>query len=338
MEKSRILVVDDEPRNVELLRNILEIKDCYIVDQAVNGEEALSKLKCAEYDALLTDWLMPKVNGVELIKRVRKELASPPYIVMITAVKSAQAEENILEMGADEYISKPLRMKDFLIVLEEGLARRSQPLPQIPKIKVQKKTVAPPFAAVVIASSTGGFEALIHLFSHPLSDKVAYFVAQHAPEETLRNMAKKIKTLTELKVEVARDCQKINPGCVYVAPGDRHLCIKPKPLTISLNQDPKENFVRPSADPLFRSAALAFGKSTLGVVLTGLGVDGTHGAAHIKAVGGEVLAQDPQSATAPSMPRSIILSGLATETVKLADLNSKIESQISKLSSSLNQI
>ena len=335
MEKTRVLVVDDEPRNVLLVRKILESQDCYIVDEAIDGEEALRKLKCIKYDALLTDWLMPKVNGADLIKRIRSELASPPYIVMITAIQSLQAKDNILEIGADEFISKPIRMKDFLVTLKDGLARRSQPLPKIQKINVPKKIVAPPFIAVVIASSTGGYEALIKLFSGNLSEKAAFFVAQHAPAETLRNITKKIKTLTNLDVHLARDAQKINPGNVYIAPGDKHLCIKPNPLSISLNQDPKENYVRPSADPLFRSAALTFGKCTLGIVLTGLGVDGTQGAAHIVAVGGEVLAQDPKSATAPSMPKNVILSGVNTDIVGLDEINSKVESQLLKLTSNL---
>lgn len=335
MEKIRVLIVDDEPRNVQLLRSILSSQNCYIVDEAVNGEEALKKLKCINYDVLLTDWLMPSMNGADLIKRVRSELKILPYIIMITAIQSLQAKEDILEIGADEFISKPLRMKEFLVTLKEGLARRSQPLPKIQKIKVPKKIITPPFVAVVIASSTGGYEALIQLFSGHLSDKAAFFVAQHAPAETLRNITKKIKTLTNLNVHLARDSQKINPGNVYIAPGDRHLCINPKPLAISLNRDPKENYVRPSADPLFRSAALTFGKCTLGIVLTGLGVDGTHGAAHIKAVGGEVLAQDPKSAIAPSMPKSVILSGVNTDIVGLDKLNSKIESQISTLTLNL---
>jgi two-component system, chemotaxis family, protein-glutamate methylesterase/glutaminase len=148
-------------------------------------------------------------------------------------------------------------------------------------------------------------------------------------------MTRKINTLTNLDVNLARDSQEINPGHVYIAPGDKHLYINPKPLSIGLNQDPKENYVRPSADPLFRSAALTFGKYTLGIVLTGLGVDGTHGAAHIKAVGGEVLVQDPESATAPSMPKNVILSGLNSDIVGLDEINSKVESQITKLSSSL---
>jgi len=335
MKKNTILVVDDKDENIQLIKQILAMDRCYSVDEAVDGEDALKKLKNKSYDALLTDWLMPKMNGVELIKRVRSELASPPYIMMITAIQSSQAKKSVLGIGADEFISKPLKPKSFLLTLKEGLARRSQPLPKISKITVPEKNINPPFVAVAIASSTGGYDALTQLFSGHLSEKAAYFVVQHAPVYSLNNMAAKFRELTNLKLELARDRQKIKPGHVYLAPGDKHLCINPKTLSIRLNRDPKENYVRPSADPLFRSAALGFGKFTLGVVLTGLGVDGTQGSAHIKAVGGEILAQDPASAVAPAMPNSVILSGLSNDIVKLSEINSKIETLVSTLSSDL---
>jgi CheY-like chemotaxis protein len=140
-KKVKVLVVDDEPRNILLIKEILGRLDSYVVDKAVDGEEALKKLKGKAYDALLTDWLMPKMNGAELIKRVRSELKSPPFIIMITAIQTSQAKESILEIGADEYISKPLRMKDLLGALEEGLARKSQPLPKIQKIKITKRVL-----------------------------------------------------------------------------------------------------------------------------------------------------------------------------------------------------
>ena len=118
-KKHRVLVVDDQSQNVRLIKQVLAMERCYIVDEAANGEEALTKLKDNSYDALLTDWLMPKMNGAELIKRIRNELTLPPYIMMITAIQSSQAKESILEIGADEFISKPLRMKSFLVTLKE---------------------------------------------------------------------------------------------------------------------------------------------------------------------------------------------------------------------------
>ncbi len=334
--KLRVLVVDDQPENVRLVKQILAMERCYLVDEAVDGEEALTKLKRVHYDALLTDWLMPKVNGADLIARVRNELESPPFIMMITAIQTSQAKESILKIGADEFITKPLRMKGFVESLREGITRKAQPLPKISKIQALEKNVTPAFPVVVIAASTGGYEALAQLFSGHLSEKAAFLVVQHAPGYSLQNMTTRFGKLTKLKLTLARDGQKIKPGHVYIAPGDRHLSIKPKTLSICLNQGPKENYVRPSADPLFRSAAQAFGKYTLGVVLTGLGIDGTQGAAHIKAVGGQIIVQDPVSAVAPAMPKSIVFSSLADNVVKLSNLNSKIESEVSKLSSDLD--
>lgn len=164
-----------------------------------------------------------------------------------------------------------------------------------------------------------------------MTEKAAYFITQHAPAETLRNMTRKIKTLTNLKVHLVKDSQKNNPGNVYITLGDRHLCINSKPLSISLNQVPKENYVRPLADPLLRFAVITFLKSTLGIVLTGLGVDETQGAVRIEAVGDEIFAQDPKSTVAPLISNNIILSGLSTAVVKLDEINSKIEAQVSKL-------
>ncbi len=336
MKKISVLVVDDQPPNVALIKRILSMEDGFIVDEAIDGEQALKKLKSKNYDVLLTDWLMPKMNGAELIKRTRIELTSPPYIVMITAIQSAQSRDKILEIGADEFISKPIKPDRLLLSLKEGLARKSQVLPKINKIKISSKVVTPPFVAVVIAASTGGVDALSHVFCGRLSDKAAFFVVHHSPAHTLKNLVRKIGAQTNLKAELAKDSQKVSPGRVYFAPADKHLCIDSETFSIRLNQEPKENYVRPSADPLFRSAALAFGKYTLGIVLTGLGVDGTHGAAHIRAVGGVVLAQDPKSAIAPTMPNSVLLSGLTKQVVGLVEMNSKIESQILALASDLN--
>jgi two-component system chemotaxis response regulator CheB len=150
-------------------------------------------------------------------------------------------------------------MKNLLVSLKEELERRSQPLPEIHKNKALEKVINPLFVDVVITSSTGGYNALTDLFSRQLSEKTAFFVVQHAPAYSLNNMASSFNKLTNLKLRLAIDGQEIKPGHVYIAPGDRHLCICPESLSIQLNQDPKENYARPAADPLFRSAALAFG-------------------------------------------------------------------------------
>ena len=106
--------------------------------------------------------------------------------------------------------------------------------------------------------------------------------------------------IVPLTVSLAVNGMKIEKGNVYISPGDKHLKVDPKSFKIILDDGPKENFVRPSADPLFRSVADAFGKYSLGVILTGLGRDGALGTAQIASVKGTVLVQDPDTAVAPS--------------------------------------
>jgi two-component system chemotaxis response regulator CheB len=124
---------------------------------------------------------------------------------------------------------------------------------------------------------------------------------------------------------------------VYIAPGDKHLRIAPGSLNLILDDGPKENFVRPAADPLFRSAADAFGKYCIAVILTGLGRDGAQGAAQISALNGTILIQDPETCVAPSMPNTIIEVNIPHKVVPLSNLSRIITETILPLSNELKE-
>ncbi len=335
MEKQRVLIVDDESTMVRILKRILSM-DKYIIDVATNGEDALEKLRKSRYHALLTDWLMPHMNGIQLIKYIRSEIEEQPCIILITVIDSLQAKENVLEIGADYYLPKPVDIMELLSCLKNGLARMQQ-TPQkinytgLPKKQEQK----PPCVAVVLASSTAGCEALRKVFYNFPSCNAAFFIVQHGPKWIHQQLESQIRLNTELNVSLAEDSVNIQPGSIYIAQGGSHLCIQPESFSIQVTSDPMENFVRPSADPLFRTAAKAFGCFTIGVVLTGLGIDGTNGAAHISAVGGIVLAQEPKTACASTMPQSIISSGLTHHAISLDNMQATIIEQVENLSRQL---
>jgi two-component system chemotaxis response regulator CheB len=124
-------------------------------------------------------------------------------------------------------------------------------------------------------------------------------------------------------------------GEVYLAPGDRHMLVVPGSLQLHLTMEPPENYMRPAADPLFRSVAAAFGQYSVAAVLTGMGRDGSLGAATIAAVGGKVVAQDPRTAVAPSMPQTVINIGAASSVVPLdvlgATLRSHVQAMVTEL-------
>ena len=188
----------------------------------------------------------------------------------------------------------------------------------------------PPFVGVVMAASTGGPGALTKVFNRlpPPTSRATFFVVQHGPAWML---ARRLNSETPMTVSLASDGVRAAPGKIYVAPGNRHLFIEPGSLSLRLTDNPSENFVYPSADLLFRSAAKAFGRRCLAVVMTGMGRDGSLGAAAVARAGGVVIAQAPETAGAPSMPRTVIKMGIPKRVVPLEHLAETITGYVNRL-------
>jgi two-component system chemotaxis response regulator CheB len=158
---------------------------------------------------------------------------------------------------------------------------------------------------VVIGASAGGVEALQRLTEGlPAQLPAAVFITVHFPEHGNSVLPRILGRHSRLPVAHAADRDSIVPGRIYVAPPDFHLLLTRR--GVRLAQGPKENSNRPAIDPMFRSAALAFGPRVIGVVLTGNLDDGTSGLRAIKRAGGVALAQEPSEAAFPSMPSSAI--------------------------------
>ncbi len=318
---AKILIVEDELTNSILLKRVLSNAG-YSVVVANNGHDALLHLEKETFDVILTDWMMPKVDGIELIRRVREKKEKPaPYIVMITALVSRDSKEYALEAGADDYIAKPINVHDLLGIVKDGLLKhRQKPIYKVDKETnlIKKNNNLPPFVCVVIATSTGGPPTILELIKNINSNSTAaFYLVQHGPPWMLETFAQRIKKETELDVFLVEEGMESKAGAIYLAPGDFHIRVNSSDFTLSLDAGPKENFVRPSADPLFRSAAEAFGEYCIGVVLTGLGRDGVNGASHIAMLGGKILVQDPTTAVAPSMPTAVINSKVKHKVFKI---------------------
>lgn len=157
---------------------------------------------------------------------------------------------------------------------------------------------------VVVGASQGGVHALRHLIKAlPSNFPAPVVVVLHVGggQSILPSI---LNDLGGLRATHIRQDEELEPGHVYVAPSDRHVLVVDSHLTLS--HGPRENWARPAVDPLFRTAAQAFGDRVIGVVLTGQLNDGTAGLYEIKQRGGVAIVQDPAEAEAPSMPRSAI--------------------------------
>jgi two-component system, chemotaxis family, protein-glutamate methylesterase/glutaminase len=304
--KKKILVAEDEQASAELLKMILE-KAGYSVDVVSNGKKAYSAIKDNKYDALLTDWMMPQMDGIELIRKIRENIPNPPAIIVITALSSLDARKHALASGADDFLAKPYKPNDILEKVKALLSRIEQILPAVVPLSPITADENPPFTAICIAASSGGPQTLIKLIkSFPVLENSAVFIVQHGPSWALEDMASQWNKICKMEITLGSDRKKVKPGTIYLAPGNSHMIIESGSLHIRLYDGPPENFVKPAADPLFRSVARCFGRFSISVVLSGMGCDGSLGSLHISAANGIVIAQDPETALVKFMPMSVL--------------------------------
>lgn len=310
----KILIVEDDPTSTLVLERSLR-KAGYETVSAPDGLAALELLQGSACDAIVSDWMMPRMDGIELVRKIRETVQPPPVVLMVTALASPDARTHALAAGADDYLAKPFSVPEVLERLGNCLARRAQPEPKLAPASPETppQLPPPPFPALAIAASTGGPEAVREVMRHleEVQD-VAALLVLHGPAWMLETFAGRLQKETSLAVRLAEDQMPIEPGKLYIAPGEWHMLVDPS-MAIKLNKDAPENYMRPAADPLFRSVARVFHRASVGVILTGMGRDGTLGASELASSGASVIVQDPRTAIAPSMPQTAINAGVATE-------------------------
>jgi two-component system, chemotaxis family, protein-glutamate methylesterase/glutaminase len=181
---------------------------------------------------------------------------------------------------------------------------------------------------LVVGSSTGGPQALTAVFEKLTAavDRAPVLITQHMPPTFTTVLAEHLRRVSGRGAHEAEHGETVLAGSIYLAPGGRHMRIvrEGNVAKIALGDDAPINFCRPAVDPLFSSAASVWGPSVLAVVLTGMGSDGTEGAAEIVAAGGSVIAQDEASSVVWGMPRSVAQAGLCSAVLPLDQIAAKI--------------
>lgn len=334
----KILVAEDDYASALVLEKALR-KAGYDVATARNGAVAQEMMKEEPFDLLLTDWMMPQLDGLELIRWARRDLNPVPPIAMLTVISNPEARAHAFLAGADEFIAKPYDIENLLSVVGNLIARSQQARPTAPPpMEPPAPKIAPTPGlklplGIVIGSGTGGPDLLLKLLP-PLckgvGDKAFVALVQQGPDWLLYDLVDRLQD-ENVYVELAHDGQEIETGKVYVAHGEKHMTLSDEPLKIRFNTDPPENFMRPSVDVTFRSAASLLGPRTLALVLSGIGCDGSLGAARVKERGGQVLVQDPEKAVADTMPRAVLDMEIGAQCADPDELASTIESTLQQM-------
>ncbi len=342
-DKVKILIVDDSAYMRVVLKDMLEADpEIEIVGNAKDGLEAVDKTKNLSPSVVLLDIQMPRMDGIAALRRIMKEC--PARVIMLSAMDKFddQLPLRALEFGAVDFISKPsgpvsidiVNFRDRITeivkvaagVKVETLKRSAGALPH--KLQTIKSVYPGEMKAVVIAASTGGPRALELVFAALPRDLPApVFIVQHIPEEFSASFASRLNAANGPRVVLAQHDQAVEKGTAYLAPGGKHMLLGWKGATTlltKLSDESPVNFVRPSADVLFRSAADCLGRNLIGVVLTGMGADGAQGARAIKSCGGRVVVQDEHTSVAFSMPKAAIQAEAADKVVPLEEIPSQI--------------
>ena len=328
----RVLVVDDSAFVRKVVRQMLSRSPFVeVVGAARDGEEALELVERLRPDVVTLDLNMPGSDGLDFL---RKQMARRPLPVIVVSVASEAGElvMQALDAGAVDVVQKPtalatdrvLEIADDLIAKVKGAARaRLQPLP-VPAAPITAGAGTPRAAntdVVVIGVSTGGPQALKQVIPQlPADFPVPVAMVLHMPVGYTELFAASLARVSRLKVAEARDGDPVRPGTAILAPAGHHLTFvrdAAGAVAARLSLRPVDTPHRPAVDVLFQSAAEVYGDRALGVVLTGMGSDGTRGAAWVKAQGGRVFTEAEETCVVYGMPRSVAEAGLSDRAVPL---------------------
>jgi two-component system chemotaxis response regulator CheB len=323
-------VVDDSAFvRQALIRMLSGEPDIEVVGQAADGREAVDKARLLRPDVMTLDLQMPRMDGLQALDEL---MATDPLPVLLLSSQSREGADVTLrglELGALDFVDKSRVQGNMnLLGLAEELKAKLRAIARVPvprRLAVEERRLPErPRQAradvVVLATSTGGPPALQAILPRmPRALPCAVLVVQHMPVGFTRSLAERLNARSELPVREAEDGDLVGPGLVLIAPAGRHLKLRRRGASVKavLDDEPKAALHRPSADVLMASAARLYGSRCLGVVLTGMGNDGTEGLRAIRQAGGRTLAEAEETCVIYGMPKSAVEAGVVDQSVPL---------------------
>lgn len=356
-KKIRVLLVDDSSFMRKVLHAIVSADpQLEVIGQAKDGNEAIAMSQTLKPDVITMDINMPHLDGLQATEQIMTQDPRPIVIVSSETRDGAASTLVALELGAIDFVSKPSSGID--LDMNSVGAELNRKLKMAAKVRVvrtaSRKRVhsgeprhpisggsGPEASAsvvdggrlplVVIAASTGGPAAVMQLAADfPRDLPAAVVLVQHMPVSFTSQFAVQLANATELQVREASPNEALAAGVLYVCPGSHHLRISPKGR-IGLDSGDRISGYRPCADVTMQTAAEWAGPMTTGVVLTGMGNDGSRGAQAIYSAGGAVFVQDEKTSVIFGMPAEVIKTKCVTQVLPLDEIAAAIEKRVRQL-------
>lgn len=336
--KIKVLVIDDSAFMRKTLTFMLEsTNDIEVVATAKDGLEGYDLIKKLQPDIVTLDFEMPKMNGLETLKKIMTDCPVPVLMVSSFTTEGAEITIKALSLGAADFLPKEpsnistgtMKMKDALIEKVRSIYNQTSIVTRLKRISSivvgeenRKKQITkakvwfPNFdiKAILIGISTGGplslQKVIPHLHAHL---PVPVIVVQHMPPMFTNSLAERLNKLSEVTVKEASNSDALEPAKVYFAPGGKHLFVNQTmgKVTIKISENPDNTLYRPCVDVSLNSMIDVYGKSVLPIIMTGMGKDGLEAVRRLKQLGGFAIAQDEESSVVYGMPRAIVDNELA---------------------------
>jgi two-component system chemotaxis response regulator CheB len=340
----KVLIVDDSAFMRNTLSNMISSdNEIQVVGIARDGIEAVEKVASLKPDIVTLDIEMPRMDGIEALKQIMDKNPVPVLMVSSLTTEGARVTLDALDLGAVDFIPKNLSdLSINIIKIKEILVDKIKKIGKKGLVKIPRRTAVQPIkmpehavyaphrrvSIIAIGSSTGGPKALQNIISLiPKDFPVPIVVAQHMPPAFTGPFAERLNQLSAIQVKEAENGEPISKGIVYIAPGRGHMSVVRKKMTetvISVSEDMTEYIYRPSVDVLLLSVVEYFSGHVLGVILTGLGNDGSKGMKEIKNKGGRTIAESEKTCVVYGMPRAVVEAGLADKVVPLNEIAGEI--------------
>jgi two-component system chemotaxis response regulator CheB len=335
-ERPGVLIVDDAALIRRMVADIVTSSGEFTVAAEVaSGAEAVACCAALDPHIVTLDLEMPGLGGLETLGYIMSE--SPRPVVVLSGGTSRHGEDLVvqaLQLGAVDFVRKPsvgdvldfetlrVRVLQALHAAKAGRVAPSRVAPRRPWRHDERAAVAHPggggeaaTAVLVIAASTGGPKALVELCADvELPPGTAGVIAQHMPSGFTQSLAQRLDDVARGAVRESQDGHLLRAGEWSVLGGGHHWVMRRTSVGVVLREDPTNTgTLRPAADPVLGSAVETFGRNVIAIVLTGMGRDGAHGAALVRAAGGKLLVQAPDTAAIGSMPQAALTAAAGAD-------------------------
>lgn len=338
-KKIKVLIIDDSAVVRKILSSeLVKTGEIEVIGTAPNPIIGRDKIVMLKPDVIILDVEMPEMDGLTFLEKLMKHHPMPVIILSSLAEAGGEVALKAVELGACEVLSKPgssYSVKDMSEQLIEKVIAVSQikhikPLKlESNNNKVEKKRnmamIKTTNKVVAIGASTGGTEAIKEVLAALPADTPPMVIVQHMPANFTKAFAERLNQMCKIEVKEAKDGDQLLPGSALIAPGNKHMEVRRSGANyfVEVKDGPLVYHQRPAVENLFLSVAKYVGGNAIGVILTGMGKDGSTGMLEMKKQNAVTIAQDEKSSIVFGMPKEAIELGavdMVAPLNKIADL------------------